>query len=152
MVDRHARIGNDASARFHQNNRGCHTQLRTNFVDQLADGGDVFAVIDRTVLFYIGNRHAAAQIQNVNMDAVLLFDLRHKLQHEDGGIAEGHMVENLGADVAVIALQVDVFLGGCPEDQLLRLPCFDGNTELAVYTAGADLFVGVGVNAGGKPQ
>ena len=79
-------------------------------------------------------------------------DRGNEFQHDHRRITEGLGIKDLRSNVAMEALQTNILLAQGAQGQFLRLAGHNGGTELAVLTAGVDLFMGVRIDAGRKPQ
>ena len=101
------------------------------------------------MLGQIRDAEAAAQVELGDLVAVGVADAGHELHHDRRRLAEGVQREDLRTDVAVQAHQAHVLSGQHVADALEGEVLAHGEAELRVLATGADVLVGVGLNAGG---
>jgi hypothetical protein len=95
---------------------------------------------------------AAAQIEFGQDQAVLFVQPGHEADHAPYGGHIGLDAGDLGAQVAVQAGQFEPRLVQDPGDGVLGVAVVDGQAELLVLGAGADLLVAAGADAGHDPD
>ena len=114
--------------------------------------GDAGGDVDLLVVLRVADAVAAAQVQLRQDAAQLVPDLCQEGHHDVDGAEVYILAEDLGADVAVEAPQLEVRLGQRFADKFDGLTRLDGGAELGVDAAGVDGGVGVGVDARRYPQ
>ena len=123
--------------------------IAVNNGGHILDGG---GVVHGRVKLGVGHAQSAAQVQLLHLISALGLDGGDELHHNVGGLGEGIGVEDLGADVAMEARQMDVGLGESQLDDVHSLSRLNGGAELGVHRAGHDGLVGMGIDTGGDAE
>ena len=119
------------------------------------DGGHVLdggGVVHGRVVLGVGHAQATAQIQLFHLISACGLDGCDESHHNVGGLGEGVGVEDLGADVAMEARQMDMGLTQRQLDDLHGLTRLNGRAELGVHRAGHDGLMGMGIDTGGDAE
>ncbi|MNS46712.1 hypothetical protein D3C72_792210 [compost metagenome] len=110
-------------------------------LDRLADGRGI-------IRRHVGNPQAAAQVELLGDEAVLVADLGQEPHHQVRGFFEGVGVEDLAADVRLKAHPAQARVRLDEAHGRVELAAFEVEPELAVFLAGLDELVGVRLDAG----
>ena len=116
------------------------------------DGVDVGLDIDFGIAFHVANAEAAAEVQNFCGEAQGLLHFCDKADHDIRRGDIGLDIKDLGTDMAMEAAKLNVHFGQRRFRHLCRKSRFDRGSELGIHAARADLFVGMGINAGSQTK
>ena len=149
-IECHARVGDDAPARLHEEARFGETERRAGLVETICDRGKALDRIDFWIFFGVSHAEPAAEVEHLCGVAEVFFDRRGKGEHDVDRALEDVLVKDLRADVAVEAAKFDVFFLQGERHDLVGLPGRDRNAELGIDFPRVHCLVGVGVNARGQ--
>lgn len=152
LVEGKTGVGHDAPAGL-QEDPGHRVVLGgAALLQVLGQGPDVAGDVHHGVALHIPHPEAAPQVQGAGHEAVGCPHGLGEVQEDVHRVAEGLGLEDLGADVAVEALHLQVLLPQGRRHEPGGLAGLNGHAELAVDPPGVDGLEGVGVNPRGHPE